>query len=96
MIFGIVGIVGSWIVFIPFVGFFLGLWFPAAAVVLGFIARRRPEQPRGMWIAGLVLGFVGLFFAFASLVFWIIVAANGGFSSGGTSDFGGVGGGIDS
>jgi hypothetical protein len=80
LIAGIVSVLGSWVAFIPFLGFFLGLWFPAAAVILGFIGRKKNPQPKWMWLTGVILGFVALGIAVLALILWVIVAVRGGFT----------------
>ena len=70
LIAGIVGVVGSFVVFIPFVGGFMQLFIPGAAVVLGFIGKRKEPAAKGMWLTGLVLGFVGLGIALLSFILW--------------------------
>lgn len=99
LIAGIVSTIGLWVAVVPFAGFFLGLWFPAAAVVLGFIGRKREPQSKGLWLTAIILGLVGLVVAFASLIFWIVFAVHGGFggtgsgygsNGGGYSDQGGI------
>jgi hypothetical protein len=49
----------------------LGFLFAVAAVVLGFIGRRREPQAKGFWLTGIILGFVGIVIA---IVFWISIA----------------------
>jgi hypothetical protein len=61
---GIVGVLFS----LFFFGF--GFIFSIAAVVLGFLARRREQAARGMWLTGLILGFVGIGIS----VVWLILA----------------------
>jgi hypothetical protein len=75
LIAGIVGLVGSWIVILPIIGSILDLFIPAAAVVLGFLGRRKEPQARGMWLAGIILGFVALAIAIIALVLWIVAIA---------------------
>ena len=66
------GILGFAIVFIPVIGGILGLFLPAAGVILGFIGRsEEPFAPRGLWMAGIIAGFVGVGIALLSLVIWI-------------------------
>jgi hypothetical protein len=73
---GIVGIVGFAVVFLPIIGSILELFIPAAAVVLGFLGKRRePFAPRPLWLVGIILGFVGLAIAVISLIGWIVVVA---------------------
>lgn len=78
LIAGIVGLLGSWIVIIPIVGSILDLFIPAAAVVLGFLGRRKEPRARGMWLTGIILGFVALAIAIIALVLWIIAIASAG------------------
>lgn len=61
------GIVGALLAFFFGVGFI----FSAAAVVLGFIARRKEPAAKGMWLTGIILGFVGIAIA---LFIWIGLA----------------------
>jgi len=76
---GILGVIGFAIVFIPIVGSILGLFFPAAAVVLGFLGKRRePQASKGLWLTGLILGFVGIAIALISLIGWIVLFAVAG------------------
>ncbi|WP_173923601.1 hypothetical protein [Agromyces sp. Marseille-P2726] len=81
MIAGIVGLVGFFVVFIPIVGGVMQLIIPAAAVVLGFIGRKREPAAKGMWLTGIILGFVGLAIAVLSIIFWSIAFANIPFST---------------
>ena len=83
MIAGIIGLLGFAIVFIPIVGSILGLFVPAAAVVLGFMGRSREGAPaKVFWITALVTGFIGLGIALIALVGWIALFAFGsGFDS---------------
>ncbi|MET0589548.1 MAG: hypothetical protein ABWZ77_00070 [Naasia sp.] len=61
MILGIVGVLGGLFIFwFPIVGPILQLWLPAAAVVLGFLGRRREPSGKGFWLTGIITGFVGL------------------------------------
>jgi hypothetical protein len=79
---GIVGVIGFAIVFVPIVGSILQLFIPAAAVVLGFLGKKRePFAPKGLWTAGIILGFVGLAIAVISLIVWIgLIATVGSYS----------------
>jgi hypothetical protein len=76
LIAGIVGLIGSWIVIFPIVGSILDLFIPAAAVVLGFLGRRKEPTARGMWLTGIILGFVALAIAIIALILWIVLIAN--------------------
>jgi len=74
---GIIGIVGAAIVFIPFVGGVLQLFIPAAAVILGFLGKaKEPFAPKGLWLTGIILGFVGLGIAVLSLILWGVAFAS--------------------
>jgi hypothetical protein len=76
---GIIGIVGFFVVFIPIVGSILQLFIPAAAIVLGFLGKRRePWASKGLWLTGIILGFVGLAIAIISLIGWIVLFASAG------------------
>ena len=70
---GIVAFAGSAIVFIPFVGSILGLPIPIAAIVLGFLGRKRePQANRALWLLGIILGAISLLFAVLAIVFWAV------------------------
>jgi len=77
---GIIGILGFAVVFLPFVGSFLGLPIPAAAIVLGLIGRsKEPTASKGLWLTGIVLGAVGVLIAVgAFLLYAVLFAADGG------------------
>ena len=76
---GIIGVVGFFVVFIPIVGSILQLFIPAAAVVLGFLGKKRePFAAKGLWLTGIILGFVGLAIAVISLIGWIALFATAG------------------
>ncbi|MCU1438581.1 MAG: hypothetical protein JWP66_1668 [Naasia sp.] len=76
---GIIGVVGFFVVFIPIVGSIMQLVIPAAAVVLGFLGKKRePFAPKGLWLTGIILGFVGLAIAVISLIGWILLFATAG------------------
>jgi hypothetical protein len=80
LIAGIIGVLGFWIVFIPFVGSILGLFIPAAAVVLGFLGKRKePAASKGLWLTGIILGAVGIVIAIIGFVGWgLLVGLSGG------------------
>jgi hypothetical protein len=61
MVLGIVGLVGSFIY-----GF--GLFPVIAAVITGFIARKRQPQGKAFWLTGLITGWVGI----AICILWIV------------------------
>jgi hypothetical protein len=65
LIFGILGVLLS--LFLFGTGFLPG----AAAVVLGFLGRRKEPQAKGMWLTGLITGFVAVGIA---IVIWIGLA----------------------
>ena len=67
---GILGLIGAPIVFIPFVGGILGLFFPVGAVVLGFLGKSRERRAKGLWLTGIITGFAGIAIALLSLVLW--------------------------
>lgn len=73
---GVIGIIGSPVVFIPIVGGIMGLFVPAAAVVLGFLGRSKEPRARGFWLTGLIAGFVGVGLALASIIIWSVLFAN--------------------
>ncbi|MDR6971439.1 DUF4190 domain-containing protein [Leifsonia shinshuensis] len=49
----------------------IGFLFGIAAVVLGFIGRRKEPQARGFWLTGIILGFVSIAIA---IIYWIFLA----------------------
>lgn len=73
LIAGIVGILGVWIVFIPIAGSILGLPVPAAAVILGFLGKKKEPAAKGLWLTGIILGFVALALALIMLIVWIFL-----------------------
>jgi hypothetical protein len=83
LIAGIVGILGAWIVVIPIVGSILGLPIPAAAVVLGFLGRKKEPASKGLWLTGIILGFVALVLAVVMLIVWIAAIGVGVTNPGG-------------
>ncbi|TFC32590.1 DUF4190 domain-containing protein [Cryobacterium sp. TMT2-14] len=72
---GVIGVLGSPIVFLPIVGGILGLFIPAAAVVLGFLGKSKEPQARGFWLTGLITGFIGVGLALVSIVIWSVFFA---------------------
>lgn len=79
---GILSTIGLWILFIPFVGTFLGIPFPLAALILGYLGKKRePQAAKGLWLAGIIMGYVGLGLAVLALVGWILAAVFGAFDS---------------
>jgi len=76
---GIVGILGFAIVFIPFVGSFLQLFFPAAAIVLGVLGKKRePQAAKGLWLTGIITGIVGIVIAVIAVIGWALLFATAG------------------
>jgi hypothetical protein len=71
MILGIVGLIG---------GFLFVALMPIAAVILGFLGRRRirqfNQQGSGMALAGIITGFVGIAFFAAYVIVIVIFAAS--------------------
>jgi hypothetical protein len=65
LIFGILGVLLS--LFLFGTGFLPG----AAAVVLGFLGRRKEPQAKGMWLTGIITGFVAIGIA---IIIWIGLA----------------------
>ncbi|MBX3195566.1 MAG: DUF4190 domain-containing protein [Microbacteriaceae bacterium] len=79
---GIIGVLGSGIVAIPIVGSILGLIIPAAAVILGFLGKKRePFASKGLWMTGIILGFVGIGIALIALIVWIGALATSGITT---------------
>ena len=72
MIAGILGVLGSGIAFIPVLGTIMGLLFPVAAVVLGFLGKKKEPLAKGFWMTGIITGFVGVVLV---IVFTIILVA---------------------
>ncbi|BDZ44984.1 hypothetical protein [Naasia aerilata] len=47
--------------------------------MLGFLGKKRePWASKGLWMTGIILGFVGLAIAIISLIGWIVLFANYG------------------
>ncbi|MHA6669221.1 DUF4190 domain-containing protein [Homoserinimonas sp. A447] len=81
LIAGIVGFLGAWIVVIPIVGSILGLFIPAAAIILGVLGKKKePQASKGLWLTGIILGIVSLAIAVIGLIFWIVAFASAGAS----------------
>lgn len=74
---GIIGILGAWIIVIPFVGSILGLPIPAAAVVLGFLGKKREPAAKGFWLTGIILGLVALALAVIVFIVWVVMFSSG-------------------
>ena len=81
LIAGIVAFLGAWIVVIPIVGSILGLFIPAAAIILGVLGKKKePQASKGLWLTGIILGIVSLAIAVIGLIFWIVAFASAGAS----------------
>lgn len=76
LIAGIVGLLLFWLGILPIIGSIMGMFIPAAAIVLGFIGRKKEPTSKGMWLTGIILGFIGIAISLLFLVFWIVVAAS--------------------
>jgi lysylphosphatidylglycerol synthetase-like protein (DUF2156 family) len=82
MVAGILGIVGFPVVgFIPFVGGILGLFLPAAAIVLSILGKRKEPAAKAFWMTGLITGIVGVVLALGSILVWSIIFASFGNST---------------
>nr|RZI37183.1 hypothetical protein BJQ95_00384 [Cryobacterium sp. SO1] len=73
---GVIGILGSPVAFFPIFGGILAIILPAAAVVLGFIARNKEPNGKGFWLTGIITGFVGIALALLSILLWALVFAS--------------------
>ncbi|MCW4385278.1 DUF4190 domain-containing protein [Salinibacterium sp. SYSU T00001] len=72
LVLGIISFLGGWIVLIPVIGSILHLFLPAGAVITGFLGKsKEPQAAKGLWLTGIILGFVGLAIAIVSLILWI-------------------------
>jgi multisubunit Na+/H+ antiporter MnhB subunit len=69
------------VVFIPIVGGIMQLLIPAAAVVLGFLGRKKEPAAKGMWLTGMILGFVGIAIGLLSIILWSVAFASVPYSS---------------
>lgn len=80
---GILALLGVGIVAIPFVGSVLGLFFPAAAIILGILGKKRePNASKGLWLTGIILGAIALAIAIIAAILWgLAVAASGSYST---------------
>ena len=78
LVFGILGVLGA--LFLFGTGFLPAV----AAIVLGFLGRRKEPAAKGMWLTGIILGFVGVVI---SIIVWVSfaillgVAAQNGYTS---------------
>lgn len=50
-----------------------GILFSIAAVVLGFLGRKREPGARGFWLTSIIVGFVGIFIALIWGIVWIFI-----------------------
>jgi hypothetical protein len=75
----VTGIVG---VFFSF-GYGFGLLPSIAAVITGHLARKRQPYARGMWLTGLICGYVGigisLLWIIGLIIFFVFLASNPGY-----------------
>jgi Domain of unknown function (DUF4190) len=81
MVLGIVGVFFS-------LGYGFGLFPSIAAVITGHLARKRQPYARGMWLAGLICGYIGIGIALlwiVGLIIFFSLLAAGTFGS--TGDF---------
>jgi hypothetical protein len=79
---GALGVLGGAIVFIPFIGSVMQLFLPAAAIVLGFLGKKKePQASKGLWLTGIILGFVGILFAIIGFIAWGALFATADLSS---------------
>lgn len=53
-----------------------GFIFSVAAVVLGFLGRSKESAAKGMWLTGLILGFVGIALSIIWLIIFIMIFAS--------------------
>ncbi|HEV7185668.1 MAG TPA: hypothetical protein VGN33_14325 [Leifsonia sp.] len=63
MVGGIIGIVLGWV-------YGIGFPFGVAAVILGFIAKRKEPTAKGLWLTGIITGFASIAF---SLIIWAVI-----------------------
>ena len=83
MIAGIVGLLGAAVVAIPIVGSILGLFIPAAAVVLGFLGKKREGAPaKAFWLTAIITGAVGIGIALIAIIGYILLFAFAGSNNG--------------
>ncbi|THG29752.1 DUF4190 domain-containing protein [Naasia lichenicola] len=75
LIAGIVGVVSSF--------FYIGFLFGVAAVVLGFLGRKREPAAKGFWLTGIILGFVAIALTIVAII--VVIAALSLAASYGTS-----------
>ena len=75
MVAGILAVIGLPVVFVPIIGGILGLFFPAAAIVLGVLGKTREPQAKGFWLTGIITGSAAAAAALISIVVWVLVFA---------------------
>lgn len=66
----ITGILGILISIFGGFGFLLSI----AAIVLGFVGRKKEVAAKGLWMTGIITGFVGIAMSIAWLIFYILIA----------------------
>lgn len=67
LIAGILGVLLCWA--------WIGIVFGIGAVVLGFIGRVKEPQAKGMWLTGIILGFVAVLLAIVLIIVSVVVLA---------------------
>jgi hypothetical protein len=67
LITGILSVVSSF--------FYIGFLFGLAGVILGFLGRRKEPAAKGLWLTGIITGFVGIAVTVIWTIFIIIVIA---------------------
>lgn len=73
-IFSILSLIGGIIGILLSFFFGAGFLFGAAGVVLGFIGRRKEPQAKGMWLTGIILGFIAVAISLIFILLGIIAA----------------------
>lgn len=80
LITGILGVLGSAIGFLSLFGL-VGVILPIAAIITGFLGKSKEAHAKGMWLTGLITGFVGLaltlLFVLLSTLFFASLAEYG-------------------
>lgn len=75
MVAGILALIGLPVAFVPVIGGILGLFFPAAAIVLGVLGKAREPDAKGFWLTGIITGAAAAAAALISIVVWVLVFA---------------------
>ena len=71
LVFGILGLLGSFF-------FGSGILPAVAAIILGFLGRRRePQAAKGLWLTGIILGFVALAISIIVIIGFVALVAVG-------------------